>query len=264
MTKSADKQLVLDREDAQIATRSPMPAEQTMVHQPPTIAGILAVAVDKGMPPEAIEKLLAVYERMGAESARKEAAQDLAKFQAECPVIAKESEARITTRGGSQYGYKYAELDTIANTIRPHLAKYGLSYTWDSEVTRDERGTTITCTCTVRHTNGHSFSAKFSADTDTAAAMSGAQKNAAALTFARRQSLIQALGLTTGEVDNDGADTERVTEKQAATLRDLIEDVKADEAKFLKWANATSLADVLASKYQSAVQMLKAKKEKGQ
>jgi hypothetical protein len=236
-----------------------MPANGALVVAgPPTITTILAAAVDKGMAPESLDKLLAVYERMEAKVAAKQAAEDLAAFQSECPVIAKSATAKIATKSGGSYSYQYAPLDTIANTIRPHLTRHGLSYTWDS----DEADGRIACTCTVRHVNGHAFTARFSCGIDTAAAMSGAQKSAAALTFARRQSLVQALGLTTGENDSDAtADTgATINEHELANLRVLIDEVKQDVPRFLKWAGVARLDDIPADKVGPAFHFLESKR----
>lgn len=227
-----------------------------------SIAAILGNAVEKGMAPEALEKLVALYERVADRQAAQEFSASMAAFQAECPSIAKTSEAEIVTRSGAKYGYKYAELDEIARTVRPLLHKHGLSYTWDSA---EDKGS-IVCSCIVRHANGHSVTAKFSCSIDSAAAMSGAQKSGAALTYARRQALIQALGLTTTDGDNDAAlpahDPRPVTDNQAANLDALIDEVGADRAKFLKFFGVDKVGLVPAYRFAEAVKMLEEKRRR--
>ena len=155
------------------------------------IGSLLSLAIEKGLSVEGLEKLVALHERVMDRSAAQEFAQAMAQFQEECPPIRKTTTATITTKSGGQYQYTYAELDEIARTVRPHLHKHGLSYSWDSAC--DDK--MVSATCVVQHVNGHSRRAGFSAPVDTLAQMSGAQKYASALSFAKRQTLIQVLGV---------------------------------------------------------------------
>jgi ERF superfamily len=222
------------------------------------IGQILRLAVESKVPVDTIERLVALKERMDARSAASEFNNALASFQAECPSIKKTSTAKITTRSGGDYGYKYAELDQIARVIRPIIQRHGMSYSWDSEMLGDK----IVCTCTVRHLAGHSQSAKFVCPTDSSSAMSGQQKHAAALTYARRQSLIQVLGLTTTDDDTDAATQQKITDEQAFNLEDMIADSGADRTKFLAYMGVARIGDILASDFKKAHTALLAKARK--
>lgn len=226
----------------------------------PDISRILQFAVESKVPVDTIERLVALKERMDAKSAAMEFNMALAAFQAECPPIKKTSRATITTKSGGQYAYSYAELDQIAQTTRPLLTKHGLSYSWDSDL----EGNKLVCTCTLRHVAGHSQSAKFSVSTDTASAMSDQQKVAAALTYARRQSLIQALGLTTTDAGAYGgpAPDAKVTDEQAAELTKLIETSGADLVRFLAYMKVSCVEEVLARDFVRAKVALTAKVKK--
>jgi len=134
-------------------------------------------------------------------------------------------------------------LDQIAGIVGPILSDLGISYSWDSAV----EGETLKCACTLRHSNGYSVSSNFACPTDTRAAMTGAQKFGAALTYARRQSLIQVLGLTTCDPDNDAATEAAMTPinaTQAAEIRALIKEVGADPARFLAFMKVKTLEDI--------------------
>lgn len=227
----------------------------------PNIENILALAVQAGRTGAELKELLDVYERMQDRKAMMEFSGAMAEFQRSCPSIQRTSKASIITKGGAKFGYTYAELDEIARTVAPHLHDHGLSYSWDCAV----EGNQLTCTCTLRHANGHKVTASFKGSTTTDAGMTEIQKNAAALTFARRQSLIQVLGLTTCDEDTDAqADScsgPTITESQQNTLNDLIIDVFADRAKFLKFMGADKLADIPASRFDTAVAALEAKRK---
>lgn len=228
---------------------------------PLDVADLMRHAIDKGVSVEALEKLVTLHERLADRVAASEFAQAMADFQSECPAIPKSSRASINTKSGARYSYQYAELPAIARVVNPLLAKRGLSYTWDSDMT--EAGL-MHCVCTLRHVNGHSISASFTAPLDEEARMSVTQKGGAALTFAKRQSLVQVLGLTTTDPDTDLAgagSTDSITAKQEADLDAMISEVNADRARFLKYMGVEALDQLRASDYSRAVAALNAKRK---
>jgi len=236
-------------------------ASEPRASQSSEIVQILRLAVESKVDVDTIERLTALVERMNASSAATEFNYALAAFQSECPSIPKTSVAKITSaRAGVEYGYKYAELDQIAKITRPLLTKHGLSYTWDSDLVDGK----VLCTCTLRHVSGHSQTAKFSAPTDTAASMSGPQKNAAALTYARRQALIQVLGLTTTDPDTDAGAPRPITSQQVFDLEDLAKTLSADDrGRFLKYMEVETIADISVGNFGKAHSALVAKSKGG-
>lgn len=58
-----------------------------------------------------------------------ELAAALAAAQGEFPEIPKLYTAKVTTRTGGSYEFKYADLETILSTVRPILAKHGIALT---------------------------------------------------------------------------------------------------------------------------------------
>lgn len=225
----------------------------------PSIGQLMQVALEHDRV-DSLERLVAMKERMEERSARAAFFEALADVQDAMPEIPKNQRAQIKTRSGSNYGYTYAGLEDITRTIRPVLREHGLSYSWDVQDGDD----VLHVVCIVRHVAGHEERATFPVPVDTKAAMSAAQKNGAALTYGRRQSLIAVLGLTTTDDDIDGADigrpsAETITESQAADLDAKIDEVGADKARFLDWLGVESLADIPASDYRRAVKALERK-----
>ena len=221
---------------------------------------LLMLALQNQVPVETIERLVGLVERAQAKRAERAYFAAIAQFQNECPQIPKSSTAKIATRTGGGYAYHYAELDEIAGTIRPHLHANGLSYTWDSSVS--ENGAMLTCVCTVRHAEGHSVSASFAVPTATSSAMSEQQRYAAALTFAQRKSLVQALGLVTTEATPEAPqEMERITEEQTANLYALMEEVGADRRKFLAYAGVQAVEEIAAGRYGELVAALEQKRK---
>lgn len=110
----------------------------------------------------------------------------LADAQAELPTMPKSSQA---------YGYKYTDLDTIVQTIRPILHKHGLAYI-QSVGGSDE--------CFALTTRLFHKSGQYIEDTATIPAITGAKNNAAQLlgmgiTYMRRYALCAMLGITSDE-----------------------------------------------------------------
>lgn len=245
-----------------VTTLQAVPSGGALAPVSATIGDILHLAVEKGMDPAGLEKLFALYERDADRKAAQEFAEAKAAFQSQVPPIRKTSEAKVLSqRTGSAHTYRYAELDEIARTVRDPLTKNGLSYSWDSHLS--DKGNMV-CTCTVRHVNGHKETASFECSTDTPASMTAQQKHAAALTYARRQSLIQALGLTTCDPDNDGADlepSETVSAEQAANMEVAVEGVGGDKAKFLKCFKVERFSDIPLSRYGEALKMIEDKRK---
>jgi len=224
------------------------------------IQSILSQAIDKGIDADSMTKLVDLAERMADRLAAQEFAGALAAFQDACPEIPKESTAEITTRGGSRYSYKYARLDSIVHIVRPVLARHSLSFTWDS--TTGERD--ISCACILRHVNGHKITASFSCPTETKSGMNSQQAVGAALTYAKRMALVQALGLTTTEPDTDGRDlsAETITESQQADLLALATEVGADLELFCKYMKVQAFDEIRTSEFSRAISALQAKGRK--
>lgn len=229
------------------------------------VTSLVRMAIEKGVDVEVLERLVALQERVTERNARAAYFEALAHFQDECPEIPKNKIAAIATKSGARFNYSYAPLESITRTIRPALKANGLSYTWD--VGTIDAGLLVAI-CTVRHVEGHSECSSFPVPIDKSSRMSDAQASGAALTYGKRQSLIAVLGLTTADEDVDGADVrsrngagdEQLSDDQVANLSALIDEVKANRPKFLKYMGVESLDAIPPHEYQRAVQALEAKR----
>lgn len=131
-------------------------------------------------------------------------AEALSKAQAEFPVIEKNRVAKIPTKDGRSYSYKYADLTDVVNAIRPFLTKNGLAFS--QGVARTESGEVLRTT--LLHAGGESI---YSEVPFAAAQGSGPQAVGSALTYARRYGLSALLGIVTDE-DDDAQSAERVSQ----------------------------------------------------
>lgn len=227
-----------------------------------SIQQLLQLAIEKGTGVEALEKLVDLHERVTAREAALEFARALAEFQSVCPPIGKVKTAQIATRSGSSYSYTYAPLDEIVRVVKPLLIARGFSYGWDSVV----NGGMLTCTCTLRHINGHSVPSSFTLPIENPSAMSPQQKVGAALTFAQRKTLESVLGLNTTEDDTDAVarevDPTPITADQVEQIEDLLADAEIDVNRFLRFLGIARLVELPAVRFEEAKAAIAEKKRR--
>jgi hypothetical protein len=155
---------------------------------------LIRAAIEKQVPVDTMERLLVMRRELKAERAREAFFRSLMEFQGQCPVIAKTKTADTGT-----YKYDYAPLDKIVEAVKPILQACGLSYTVQ---TRHEPDSMVAI-CTVHHVEGHSESSEFRAPIERTARMNDMQKAASAQTYAKRYAFCNALGILTGDDDDD-------------------------------------------------------------
>ena len=255
---------------AEVVGRSEAPPAEIT---PSNVVEMFSMAIDKlsGDNAEgvvnALDRLQTLHERMEDRAAEKAFNTALARFQADCPVIAKTSTAKVTSkRTGSTFTYSYAELDEIIKTAGPYLTRNGFAWTWDSS--RTDAG--LETICVLRHEAGHVAQSRFVAPVESNDRMSGAQHGAAALTFGKRQSFIQVTGLAVGDPDTDGAMQSRggdgapqlITPEQAADLRAALTELQGDqEAPFLGMLGVDCVESIRARDYRRAMAAIEKKRE---
>lgn len=154
----------------------------------------MAVSQGKDFPIENLERLFDLQERTRILESKEQFFRALSAFQAKCPTIPKEKKA-----GSGNFGYMYAPLDVIIKYIAPLLQETGLSFTFD---TQDDVNFKTTI-CKIHHIAGHTEESHFRVPIDASARMNDTQKQGSASTYAKRYSLCNALGILTGDEDDD-------------------------------------------------------------
>lgn len=163
---------------------------------------LITQAIEKNMPVETMERLLSMRTQLRAEAARGAFLDAMARFQHECPVITKNRVAKIRSKSGAEFGYRYADIGEIVKVAAPLLTKHGLSFTIKMRL--EPNPPAQVATCVVSHVLGHSEESEFRAPIDVNAAVSDMQKAAAAQTFAKRIAFSNAFGILTTDDDDDG------------------------------------------------------------
>lgn len=238
----------------------------------PSVASLIQLVIGKlegesaGGAVAAIEKLVALYERVEERRAAGAFAVAMATFQDRCPLIPKNRRAEVKKAGVRIYGYSYAELPEIIKIVKPLLTELKISYSWDSQPEAGDKAQ-MKYTCTLRHANGHSVSSSFTSPVDSKADLSGSQRSGAALTYGMRQSMIQVLGLTAcmpDDTDGISAPPQTISKQQQLDLQTMIADVGADLPRFLKFMGAGRLEDIHQSDLHRAFAALEEKHRKDQ
>jgi len=170
---------------------------KAIVAQPSQVGDFIAKAIETNAPVETMERLFALHEKVEANKAKSAYVEALAEFQSECPVIKKNK--KVMNKDGRTVRYEYASLDGIGVQIKKHLAANGLSYSWDVK----KKDNNMEVVCTVTHKFGHSESSTIEIPISADGYMTEPQKYASAQTYAKRYTLINALGITTADLDDD-------------------------------------------------------------
>lgn len=202
---------------------------------------MLSAAIQSGATPDLLEKLLALQERWEKNQARKAFDVAIAAAKAEIPVI---------VRGATGHNSKkYADFAAIARVVDPVISKHGLSYRF-----RTSQADKISVTCVLSHEAGHSEENTLSGPPDQTGNKNAIQAIGSTLSYLQRYSLIQALGLASGD-DDDGSASEPeefITPEQVTELEKLIKDTGGDVAKFCRFAKVESLARITSHHFEAA------------
>lgn len=229
---------------------------------PNAITQLLSLAIDRNVPVETIEKLVALHERMADRSAAMEFAEAMTAFRTECPPITKtqENSQFQVTRSGVKRNARFAPLEEIDRVARPVAARHGLTWTWDTRI----EGELMHVSCRVAHVGGHSVVTNVSMPFESKAGSSPQQKFGSAQSYGMRYSLIAAMGITTADedVDGQGAQGESISDAQLADIMDLIEEVKPNLPNFLRYMGVEKVEDIRAGDFRKATAALVEKRRR--
>lgn len=169
----------------------------------PSIEALISQAISSGVSVDTMERLLAMRRELKAEKAKEDYDNAMAKFQQECPVIAKTKKVYTNS---NQLAYSYAPLESIVSQVKKIIAKHGFSYATQTETLEGKDDTMVRATCIVKHKAGHSESSSMEVPLGNKTnIMSATQVVAAAITYAKRYAFCNAFGILTGDEDTDAS-----------------------------------------------------------
>jgi len=258
MTDKSEATLPLEHEPIKTSVEmvNVTPAEMTTT-EGPDISRLMEIALQQGEGGVgALEKLVALQERMEDREARKAFMAAMLGFQNACPTIRK-------TTGGYKDTYKFAPLEYVVKTIAPHLEAHGLTFAWENATTAPDN--MIRIVTIIRHVQGHSeryTGPLFPCQTKTPA-MGPQQIVGATESYAKRYGLLSALGITTGGEDNDaapGAD-EFLTDKQANEIHAKVDEIGLNKDRYLKHLGVDQIGHLPQSRFRQVMNALNKRAE---
>lgn len=217
---------------------------------------IIQVALQNGAEPAQLEKLMELQERWERNRAAEAFSGAMTDFQRQCKFVGKVRDAKIVSKNGGSYGYKFASFDDVMRVAAPVLDDCRLAVSFRTEAI--EKG--IRVTCRLRH--GIHFEDHTLDVPIPAMNVNDTQRYGAALSYAKRYALCAALNIVcTDDTDDDGASCiDPITMEQEIEIAELIEAKGADKAKFLKWMGVEKITDIPANNFTKAVTALRSKK----
>ena len=238
MTEQAKSGAIVDA-----TTIEPVPQVDAM------LSVIERVALDPNSDIDKLERMLAMKERMEAQSSKAAHSAALVRAMASMP--------DVPMNGMGHNKRPYATLKDITKATRGVLSENGLALTFGID-TGDE----VQVTAILSHISGHSTTVSISLPKDTSGSKNGVQSVGSSQTYGQRYAAQAILGLSLGDdVDDDGVNEEQtLSPEQYIKLRDLIEQSGADLTKFLLAYGANSLEQFPLSKFASGVAALERKK----
>lgn len=233
VAKKTTKQAEELAETHEVEVAKPMNVQRT---NDSSVETFISQAIQAQVPIETLERLLAMRKEVRADQAREAFTMAMAKFQKECPVIAK---TKPVKNKSGDVTYKYAPLDSIILQVKQALGNNDLAYDFDER--KSEDGTKLTAICTITHSMGHSKSASFEVEIGTEAYMTDTQKYGARMTFAKRYAFCNVLGIATGDEDTDARELTKKDSRKPA-------DQKAQVIVLLRKLGITNTKDPEATK----------------
>lgn len=178
-----------------------------------SVETFISQAIASNAPVETLERLFDLRAKVKTEAAAEAFVEALGAFQQACPVIKKTK--KVLNKDGKSVRYQYAPLDGITEQIKQAMRANGLSYSWD---TKHEDGH-MKVTCKITHTLGHFETSTLEIPIDKDGFMTAPQKYASAQTFAKRYTLLNALGITTADEDDDSLSTPKESDAKSVKAK---------------------------------------------
>lgn len=237
---------------------------QPILIPPPTNdpLSLIRLAVEKGLDPDQLGKLMDLAERMERNKAAEAFAYAIKDFQGKMPSVLKSNP--VKNKSG-ELMYNFANFDDIMDLAQPILNDCGITVTFSTA----QAGQQMTTTCRVR-VGIHSEESSITLSLPAIPNANDSQKAGGALSYGKRYSFQAALNIRIkGEDDDARSQVECLTPNEIQQINDLLEECKGlgkavDFARFKEWLGVESLGEVPRSDFSKAMNELTRKRKGGQ
>ena len=258
MNAKAKEAEVLEPEGTEVATveeTAPLVVSESMA----MIGMIERAATDPNVDVDKMERLMAMHKDLKASQAEQSFNEAMNAAQGEMrPVGADLANKQTSSR--------YASYQALDKALRPIYNGHGFSLSFNSGEGAAEDSVRVLCY--VAHKDGHTrtYQADVPADgkgPQGGAVMTKTHAVGSAFTYGQRYLLKLIFSVVVGEDDDGNAATmhETLSLDQETAIIALLEETGIDTDKFLVWAKAETVGDILASNYDKVHQELKSKKK---
>lgn len=180
----------------------------------------------------------------------------MARLQAKIPQINKYGQAKNS---------KFAKLEDIDIIIRPLLAEFGFSFSFDEESHTEK---TVTFLAKLSHEDGHSEIKRLTVPIDAAAKNREGQSIRPAIqdagstvSYARRYLIKMHLNLIEADEDTNGESRKKISDEQAKDIEAMLSDFGADSrVGFLRYMGVAGVSDIMESDLKKAIESINAKR----
>lgn len=206
-------------------------------------------AMSNGVDISQLEGLFDLQERYEKNESIKIFNSAMSNFQSICPAIPRTKKA---------HNSNYTPLDHALKIIRPSLTECELTVDWKTEQVEQE----TLVTCIISHVTGHSKTTSLKAGAETSGSKNAIQAIGSTVSYLQRYTMFSALGLASGEMDDDGGsfggNVEYINTSQAANIRALLSELGREEQRFCSWAKVPEIEQIPEVNYNAVIKQLEA------
>lgn len=230
-----------------------IPIEKVRPVQPSILQVIANAAADPSVDPVKMGALIDLHKRVMDDEAKRQFRLAFSRLQPKLPVIRKDGS--IIVKGECRG--KFAKYESIQKIIKPLLEEEGFTLSF---TTTAATGGGITVIGTLSHAAGHSEPSSVTLPADTSGSKNAIQAVGSTISYGKRYLTVSVLDIVVEDMDNDGASFGTISEEQARTIEDMLQELAlppARLAKFWQYAEAASVREIARKDYERIVQRLK-------
>lgn len=212
---------------------------------------LIASGIEKGVPVETMERLLAMRKELKAEWAKEQYDLAMATLQGELPEIKKSTDVKDKN---DKKRYGYAKLEHIVAQTKEPISRNGFSY--KTEIENDDKF--LTARCIVTHKFGHVEVSTFTVPISNEDHMTEVQKFGARSTFAKRYAFCNAFGIITADNDVDGDVKGKAKPKPTSVdeIKEMIREsirTQKDTSKIMSVMESTQQSEKFDEEFKSEI-----------
>ena len=232
-----------------------MDAPTQLVVRPVDPLSLIQSAIDKGLDPDKLGKLMDLQERYEKNRAAEAFAEALCGFQADCPPIFKGREAQ-----GGKMKFAYASFDDVMREAGPVMKRHNIVATYTTE--QNEKLMRIVCRIRVgAHVEETTVNLPIPAGL-----VNDTQLYGQAVSYGKRYALCAALGIVVTDEDNDGNQLECIAGDEIEEINTLLDECReagnpVDFDRFLKWLGVARLEELPRKQFARAIHELNRKRK---